>query len=344
MYRASWLIVLLSTLIVNPALALKDCNAKQMAKLLAKATKKRPAYLVKCNVNLKKNDIITKRLVFLGKRSSGANFNCHNALIAPIYKGNAILIRSEKSKKNQQWIRPKNITLKNCRLIGSIRLRGMDQKDDLASSRKRGHTLRAQMTSPTHITFDKLKQKTTGRVAIYVGVGSTYINIINSNISGQGNSTAIYLDAESAHNTIANNTIHVNSKKREQIAIDGSAYNKIINNRFASLSQGGIFLYRNCGERGNIRHQTPSYNLIKNNVFYYDRYRGRNPAIWVASRNGNRDYCHIDKGYPFGSSLSNLDFARHNIITNNRIYKRSIKEMIKVNDAPNTIHSNRGHL
>src|SRR5690606_33199014 len=121
---------------------------------------------------------------------------------------------------------------------------------------------------------------------------------------GWGDSVGIYMDAESGHNVIARNYIHMLTNQREQVAIDGSAHNTVIENRFSGLSHGGIYLYRNCGEDGNIRHQTPSYNQIVNNVFYYDSCTGGNPAIWLASRNGNRPYCGLDDGYPYGSSAS----------------------------------------
>ena len=98
------------------------------------------------------------------------------------------------------------------------------------------------------------------------------------------------------------------------LAVDGSSYNLIINNWFSGLNNGGIYLYRNCGEGGTVRHATPSYNQIINNVFYYDEYIGFNPSVFIGSRNGNRSYCGDDGGYPFGSNSSDLDYARYNVV------------------------------
>lgn len=97
------------------------------------------------------------------------------------------------------------------------------------------------------------------------------------------------------------------------MAIDGSAHNTVRHNRFSALSHGGLFLYRNCGEGGTVRHQTPSHNTISDNTFYR-YYHGGLPAVWLGARNGNRNYCEADAGYPFGSSISNLDGAQHNRI------------------------------
>jgi hypothetical protein len=152
---------------------------------------------------------------------------------------------------------------------------------------------------------------------------------------------AIYLDAESGHHLIRDNSIHVASSAREQIAVDGSAYNRIFSNRFAELGTGGIYVYRNCGEGGTVRHQSPRENQILGNVFFYARYSGPNPAVWLASRNGNRSYCGDDNGYPWGSSADNRDFARENVVADNQIYVRSISDMIVNGDSPNYLFDNR---
>jgi hypothetical protein len=140
----------------------------------------------------------------------------------------------------------------------------------------------------------------------------------------------------------------MDTSKREQIAVDGSAYNKIVANSFGTLSNGGIYLYRNCGERGVVRHQAPQYNQIINNIFYYNKYNGFNPAVWLGSRNTitdignflNINYCDDDNGYDFGSSKDNEDFARYNVIAENQIYKRSVSEMIRQTYSPNYYYYN----
>lgn len=172
--------------------------------------------------------------------------------------------------------------------------------------------------------------------------GVTYSKLINSEVKGKSSRVGIYLDAESAYNTFENNYIHVETKEDNwgkipgvtgrgwpQMAIDGSSRNTIHNNRFSSLSNGGIYLYRNCGEGGTIRLTPPENNTITNNTFYYKKYKGSKPAIYLGSRDYGRKestfgHCNDDSGRPYGSSSSNKDYARHNIIKNNKLHKRMI--------------------
>ena len=76
------------------------------------------------------------------------------------------------------------------------------------------------------------------------------------------------------------------------LAVDASDYNKIIDNRFSALSNGGIYLYRNCGQDGIVRQTTPSHNTIVNNIFYYNKYNPfppfANPSVFMGARNGKQ--------------------------------------------------------
>ena len=60
----------------------------------------------------------------------------------------------------------------------------------------------------------------------YVGPGVTRAALVNSRVGGKSTAVAVYLDAESANNTISNNVFGITTEKRELIAIDGSASNK----------------------------------------------------------------------------------------------------------------------
>jgi hypothetical protein len=55
---------------------------------------------------------------------------------------------------------------------------------------------------------------------------------------------------------------------------------------------------------------------------------------------GFRLYCSADKGYAFGSSANNSDEAKRNLIANNTILTRSVKDMIIIGDEPNTVMGN----
>ena len=161
-------------------------------------------------------------------------------------------------------------------------------------------------------------------------------------MKGKSEKVGIYFDAESAYNTIENNYIHVKTEEDgwgvlpavtdrgwPQIALDGSSWNTFINNRFSNLNNGGIYFYRNCGEGGTIRHTPPEHNTIKNNSFYYNKYKGGKPAIYLGSRDyGFKEstfgHCDADDGRPYGSSSSDKDYARHNTILQNQFYNRKI--------------------
>ncbi|NCA11969.1 right-handed parallel beta-helix repeat-containing protein, partial [bacterium] len=80
---------------------------------------------------------------------------------------------------------------------------------------------------------------------------------------------------------------------------------------------GGIFLYRNCGEAGTVRHQTPHGNLIRDNRFDTRTLGPFQTVIHLGSRNGRRNYRGQDHGHPFGSSLDDRDFADDNVVCEN---------------------------
>lgn len=236
---------------------------------------------------------------------------------------------------NGQWKRPQNFTFKNWKINGSIRVLGVGSSASNAvkqSSFSLGHTRRMQAAAPTGITFSGLKIKANEKIPLIVGPGATGVTLSNSQISGTSQSVAIYLDAESANHSIVGNTFRLKAD-RELIAVDGSKGNLIADNKFNRLPWGGVYVYRNCGERGVVRHQEPTNNKIINNTFNLDTlksYWEKNSkngrqfeyryGVWLGSRDGSRapSYCGADKGYPFGSSVNNGDFANDNIVSGNR--------------------------
>ena len=238
---------------------------------------------------------------------------------------------------------PKNVQIRDCVLNGSIRVIGMSATGNgeavRESSRSLGHTQRAQEAAPSQILVENMTITGTGRSPIYLSPGVTFFTLQNSKIQGYTNSVVMYLDAESANNTIEGNTFDVTSqeKDREVIAVDGSAYNKILNNNFKQARYGGIYLYRNCGEAGTVRHQSPQFNTIQGNSFNLNPLGWGEWGVWLGSRNGNRSYCEDDAGYPFGSSIDNRDFADNNTVVDNRFTgsSRTVK-----NDGSNNLIRN----
>ena len=222
----------------------------------------------------------------------------------------------------------RDVTIKNCKLKGSIRVLGlgMNGEDENVknSSYKAGHTERAQAAAPSNVLLSNLTIEGVQRIPLYLAPGVTKVTIENSKFIGNTLSTVIYLDAESANNTIRNNTFSVEGglslrqfRIREVIAVDGSAYNQIIGNKFEKAVGGGVYLYRNCGEGGTVRHQPPQHNVIAGNNFNLTGLYWGNYGVWLGSRNGNRDYCSADDGYEFGSSVNNGDFADYNTVRGN---------------------------
>jgi hypothetical protein len=273
--------------------AARECTADKVRELLAPASAAKPDMLLDCSVKLEaKTHTITKRIVLRGAAASGVTLDCGGSTIRPAAsEGYAISVRSVKLADGS-WSRPESVRITDCVVFGAIRIWGLGKNGEAdevrASSRQPGHTERAQRAAPRQVHLARLTVISSKTTPLYFAPGVTASSLTRSELKGRAVSAAVYLDAESAHNTIRDNYIHVDSGRREQIAIDGSAFNKIIGNRLSSLSRGGIFLYRNCGEGGTVRHQPPRHNQIIGNIFYYDRYRGVVPAVWVASRNGMR--------------------------------------------------------
>lgn len=321
-----------------------ECDAATRAALLAPVDGTSDTLLLACSLTLDRSDYkITKRLIIEGEAASHMTLDCAGSEIAPLDDNDVLIIRSS-AAGHGTWSRPRDVTIRNCVINGGVRVYGLGLTGQSpgvkTSSLSAGHTERAQLNAPTGIRLENLHLKANGDIPLYVGPGVTGLTLTGSEISGTSTSVAIYLDAESAANRIEGSYIHPVTSKRELIAVDGSANNAIADNHFSALQHGGIYLYRNCGEGGSVRHQTPHGNRITNNVFYYHDYRGSDPAVWLASRNGNRSYCDEDRGYSFGSSVSDLDYAEDNLIEANQIYALPANDMIRVDARPNTIRAN----
>lgn len=268
-----------------------------------------------------------------GKKSNGNTLDGNGLVLS----GNdCLLIESE--LVNGKWEVPENVTIKNFVIDkGSIRLvgLGLNGQGELVkeSSRNKNHTEYCQSVAPKNIIFENITIKANKRIPFYVGPGCTNITLRNSKLTGSSVATAIYLDCESARNTIENNIIETNVKK-EMLAIDGSAHNIIRGNVFVNPNLGGIYLYRNSGEGGTIRHQPPIKNAIEKNTFKYSLTRRVMsliyPTIWIGSRSRFMQYFYKfrddDKGYDFGSSINNEDLASGNKVRENKpccIYVRN---------------------
>jgi parallel beta-helix repeat protein len=291
------------------------------AEAVEPATAKHSRIDLKCQLSLKAGDVVTKQVYFSGKEASGARLDCLGGTIdTSAGKGPSIVVRSLR-QNDGSWSIPQDVDVRNCTIKGWIHVRGPGfdgtAEDQKTSAFSPGHTKRSQAAAPSNISFSRLRFVAADAIPLYVATGVTKVSLADSVLTGTGE-VAIYLDAESGGNVIRDNVFNVRStKNREQLAIDGSANNEVVGNVFINSKFGGIFLYRNCGERGVIRHQTPEHNTITQNTFIYNDGNSSRPAVWLSSRNGRSSFCFQDPAYPFGSSASNLDFARFNVVRDN---------------------------
>lgn len=320
------------------------CASDVRTKLLAPGTN--PVSL-ECSLRLSSADVVNHPLILEGSGASGAVLDCGGATIdvsagAGRQQKTAVIVRSKKTASGP-WDAPSNITIRNCKINGFVRIYGLGENANgetmKASSYNANHTAFAQASAPRNVSLEDVTIKAPDGIPLYVGPGVTKAALVNSRIDGKSTSVGIYLDAESANNTIRDNVFRIVTKKRELIAIDGSAGNTIANNTFEHADNGGIFVYRNCGEGGVIRHQKPQFNRIAGNTFRYLSSFSAKPAVWLNSRNGNSKYCFLDAKYPFGSSLSKLDFAQNNLVRNNKI-EGGADSLIRNDDPSNEIDGN----
>jgi parallel beta-helix repeat protein len=320
------------------------CDAEVQARLNAPGTN--PITLA-CSLRLSSADVITHPLVFEGSAASGSVLDCGGGTLDVSAGGSrkektAIAVRSRKAGSGP-WDAPSSVTIRNCRIKGFVRIYGLGENANgavmKASSRNPDHTAFAQASAPKNVRLENITFDAPDGIPFYVGPGVTNAALVNSKVNGRSTAVAVYLDAESANNTISNNVFGISTEKRELIAIDGSANNRITNNTFERADNGGIFVYRNCGEGGVIRHQKPQYNQIVGNTFRYGSSFLVKPAVWLNSRNGSSSYCFRDPAYPFGSSASNLDFAQNNVVRSNKIEGGS-ESLIRNDDPTNDIAAN----
>ena len=90
--------------------------------------------------------------------------------------------------------RLRNITIRNCELKGSIRMYGLGLTGaDQAvreSSRKQGHTERAQAAAPTNILISNVTIEEDGDIPVLLSPGVTHVTIENSTCTHSGGGAA----------------------------------------------------------------------------------------------------------------------------------------------------------
>lgn len=330
----------------DSSIATTKCNRETLDSLL-KGNATDPFYLT-CSLTFPKNVRLHRSIVLEGSAASNVTLDCRGGLIdksdARDGEGKiAVIVRSRETRVGE-WDRPQNVTVQNCLIKGVIRVYGLNMSANGENMRKssfrRGHIEFVRASSPMGTVFLNLSIIAPGGAPLYIGPGSTMTRLERSRLSGVTGGTAIYIDAESAGNIVRNNKFSISTRGRELIAIDGSTRNEIVGNTFDDPVNGGIFIYRNCGEGGTIRHQRPELNVVSKNRFVYRHDReSPKPAVWIGSRQGRQKVCFKNPRYPFGSSLSPLDFAQKNTVSGNHLVGGSTN-LIRDSDKLNVIRGN----
>lgn len=339
-----------------------NCTTDQMSKILSAPAER--MYGIKCVPIFTGAEVVNALLNIQGSLLSGQTFDCKQAQL----KG-GLLINSAKTGQldadgDPVFDPPKNITFINCNITSPVVLSGMGSAPDpvIRTASRRGnpaaYVKKIRANAPSGITINQSHIQHAGH-QIYLSPGVNRFSLLNSVIEGsvESNGQALYLETETSGNFIMGNTFNVKTGFREQIAVDGSSNNTIVNNKFLSMAHGGIGLYRNCGEGGTVRITGPINNSITNNIFIYDNvaqateHSGNNAgslgspfslsqptystAVMAGMRDGlpnwfrlykwvlPADHCPLDAGLSYGSSISDYDHVRNNGIRDNQVVFRS---------------------
>lgn len=238
----------------------------------------------------------------------------------------------------------RDVTVKNCMFknytSGAVRIswKGNDRRKLKYSVTER------YRRAPQQIQLKNLTVEDVGKVAVYV---DDYVQdvLIDGLTVRRAGGVAVYLEHHSRRTTVQNSVFEQNGFRngrpaREAIAIDASMNNLIKNNVFRGNAQGGVFLYKNCGEQFSagksvLREYQASHNIIEANHFF-DMPRG----VWLASRqskNLSKWDCGeqaLDKNKTYYE-----DFARNNTVKGNQFC--GIAQPVIVEDNQNSVTDNR---
>jgi hypothetical protein len=254
----------------------------------------------------------------------------------------------------------RNVEVRNCEIHGRIRAASFTDPLAKYSSPRADHVKRLRESAAQHLEFKNVTIRGQFRTPVHLLPGVHHVTVRDSVIEGGYAFSTVYLPADGGFNQLINNDIWGQSGtwlpdgsqpsggRREMIAIDASEHNRIINNRFRRMPYGGIYLFRNCGERGMLRHRPAQYNQFINNVFDFGGRAPSDRTIHIGSRDdipiqinsgpgglGHKKYCYEDHApdgsryagndsrWPWdlnvfpNSSESNGDWAGQNVVSQN---------------------------
>lgn len=199
--------------------------------------------------------------------------------------------------------------------------------------------------APKDIEIASSQVENTGHVGIYLDEYVTRVTIKDSTVRNSG-STAIYLDQATRDNVIVGNHFIGNGidkdgrARREALAIDSSANNLIQGNTFEKNGRGGIFLYKNCGEKFSTGRSTLRWQHSDHNRIMENRFLDEAIGVWVASRQSTNLQSWDCGDAPMDKSKYYYeDFANNNVINNNQFC--NTRTAVRVEGDDNQVRNNR---
>ncbi len=270
---------------------------------------------------------------------SNTTLNCNGSVFDGVFKHKNGLFIDSKGKPLSN-IKVENCTFRNFRSSG-IRIAWSE-----VDSRKGTDRNEIYSRTPSEVIMRNIAVERCGGVGIFIDDYVSGVTLRDSVIRDCGG-VGLYLEHSSRNNRILNCRIVRNGfgseskpHAREGVAVDSSAGNLIEGNLFEGNRAGGIFLYKNCGERikegkSVIRWQPSERNEIRNN-----RFIGERVGIWIAARQ-SRDISHMGCGDPPMDSSRRYyeDFANRNVVENNWFCRNKVA--IRVEGDENRILTNR---
>lgn len=245
---------------------------------------------------------------------SGTRLNCNGAIIDGDGKV-AVGIQIGRRGANVQDVIVNGCKVRNFSSRGVLVTSGL-KMSDWSQDHSESYDV-----APKNIRLKNLDVEGSGSGGVYFDSYVQDSSLEDSIVAGSGK-VGVYLEQASRKISIINNVIKENGagpgSKREGLAIDSSAHNRIEGNKFISNGAGGVFLYKNCGEKissgaSGLRWQHSDENYIAGNIFSEEKV-----GVWIASRQ-SKNLAAWDCGdTPLdGSHKFYRDYANHNKVTGN---------------------------
>ncbi len=268
--------------------------------------------------------------------------DCRGARIEPGKRQYGILIGGRQTGISR-------VAVRNCHILGGGNgiFVGLTEPDGDKTARLDREAL--YRLTPRDITLDKVWVEDSRGVGIYVDDYVTRLRILGSRVTDAG-SPGIYLEHSTREIEIRDSLISGNGfgsfplprlgeARREGLAIDSSAHNRVEGNRFEGNAAGGIFLYKNCQEHIHTKlYSVPRWQWSEHNVIRGNTFRDEKVGVWIASRQ-SRDLSTWDCGdKPYYADSHFPDYARHNLVTENRF--ESVAVGVRVEDDDNRVTGN----